>query len=193
MKNSSVINFREVMITVILAVLCGFIYFGWGPVWTIVDGIIPSGGEVVYGMWFIAAALVGYIVQKPGVALIAELAAATAEALMGGQWGLQTLMYGFVQGIGVEIIFALGGYRKFNNAVMFIAGAAAAAGSLIYQGIIGELAELSSGVLTATIIIRLLSGGILGGLLAKVIVDLLGKTGVLNSYKLVRNKLEKPF
>lgn len=193
MKNSPVVNFREVMITVILAVLCGFIYFGWGPVWTVVNGILPSGGEVVYGMWFIAAALVGYIVQKPGVALIAEMAAATAEAIMGGQWGLSTLIYGFFQGVTVELVFALFRYRNFSTGVMFFAGAAAAVGSLIAQAVTGGLAEYTTGVLISTIIIRLISGGIFAGVLAKVIADLLGKAGVLNSYKIVRSKLEKPF
>jgi energy-coupling factor transport system substrate-specific component len=193
MKNSRVVNLREVMITVILSILCSFLYLGWGPVYGVVNGLIPSGGEVVYGMWFIAAVLAAYIVQKPGVALLAEMAAAAGEALLGGHWGMQTLVYGFAQGIAVELIFALFVYRNFHVTVLMLAGAMAAVGSFVVQWVVGDLAELTSGVLTSMIIIRLLSGAILGGLLAKLIVDLLVPTGVLNAYALVRNKMEKPF
>jgi energy-coupling factor transport system substrate-specific component len=193
MKNSYVVNFREIMITVILAVLCGFLYIAWAPLYYAVDAIYPGAGEVVYGTWFIAGALAAYIVQKPGVALIAEMAAASGELIMGSPWGLQVLLYGLAQGAATELMFALARYKKFNVGTMLLAGAAAALASLVYDALTGGLSELATGPMIAKIVIRTISGAILGGLLAKIIVEMLSKTGVLNSYAIIRRKMENPF
>ncbi|MFD2171821.1 ECF transporter S component [Tumebacillus lipolyticus] len=193
MKNSYVVNFREIMITVILAVLCGFIYIAWAPLYYLLDGVFPGGGEIIYGTWFIAGPLAAYIVRKPGVALIAEMAAASGELFMGSPWGLQVLLYGLAQGVATELIFALFRYQKFNVSTMLLGGAAAAAASLLFEGLTGGLAELATGPMIAKIAMRTISGAILGGLLAKIIVDLLAKTGVLNNYAIIRQKMENPF
>ncbi|ARU61592.1 hypothetical protein CBW65_11655 [Tumebacillus avium] len=193
MKNSYVVNFREIMMTVILAVLCGFIYIAWAPLYGVADAIYPGAGEVVYGTWFIAGVLAAYIVQKPGVALIAEVAAASGEFIMGGPYGLSTLLYGVAQGAATELVFALLRYRTFNVSTLMLGGAAAALASLGYDALTGGLAELTTGPMIAKIAIRTISGAILGGLLAKIIVDALAKTGALNNYAIIRKKMEKPF
>ncbi|TCP55703.1 energy-coupling factor transport system substrate-specific component [Tumebacillus sp. BK434] len=193
MKNSYVVNFREIMITVILAVLCGFIYIAWAPLYGVMDGIYPGLGEIVYGTWFIAGVLAAYIVQKPGVAFIAEVAAASGEFIMGGPYGLSTLLYGVAQGAATELVFALFRYRNFHVSTLMIGAAAAALASLGYDALTGGLAELSTAPMLMKIIIRTVSGAILGGLLAKIIVDALAKTGALNNYAIIRKKMEKPF
>lgn len=192
MKNGYVINFREVMITVILAVLCGFLYISWAPLFYAVDAFTPGAGEIVYGTWFIAGPLAAFIVRKPGVALIAELAAASGELLMGSPWGLNVLLYGLAQGAASEAVFALFRYRKFTVGTMILAGAAAAIASLTYDALTGGLTDLTTWAMVTKIVVRTVSGAILGGLLAKLIVDVLAKTGVLNSYAVVRSKLSNP-
>jgi energy-coupling factor transport system substrate-specific component len=193
MKTSNVVNFREVMITVILAILCGFLYVGWAPLFMAVDTALPGAGDSVYGMWFIAGVLAALIVQKPGVALLAEVAAASGELLMGGPYGLSTLLYGLAQGAATELIFAIFGYKNFKLPVLLLAGVAAAGASLIYDAFSGSLAELSTAALLAKVVIRAISGALLAGLLAKILVNLLVKTGVLNSYAIVKKKMERPF
>lgn len=193
MKNSYVVNFREIMITVILAVLCGFLYIAWAPLYGVMDGIYPGLGEIVYGTWFIAGVLAAYIVQKPGVAFIAEMAAASGEFIMGGPYGLSTLLYGMAQGAATELVFALFRYRTFNVSTLMLGAAAAALASLGYDALTGGLADLETAPMLMKIVIRTVSGAILGGLLAKIIVDALAKTGALNNYAIIRKKMEKPF
>lgn len=192
MKNSYVVNFREVMITVILSVLCGFLYISWQVPYYGMDAILPGGGELVYGTWFIAGPLAAYIVRKLGVAIIAEMAAASGELLMGSPWGLSVLLYGLAQGAATEAVFALFRYRKFNVMTLLLAGAAAAVASLVYDALTGGLAEYTTAIMWAKIAMRTVSGAILGGLLAMILVNLLAKTGVLNSYNVVRGKLHNP-
>jgi ABC-type thiamin/hydroxymethylpyrimidine transport system permease subunit len=68
----------------------------------------------------------------------------------------------------------------------------AAIASLVYDALTGGLAELTTGAMIAKIVVRTVSGAFLGGLLAKLIVDLLAETGVLNSYAIVRSKSNNP-
>jgi len=194
MKNAHVVNLREMMVTVVIAILCGIVFYFWAPLWNVVGSLFyNTGGELIYGMWFIAATLAAYIIQKPGVAIVAEMGAATMEALIGGQWGATTLVYGLMQGLAVELVFALGGYKRYNLFTLLIAGAMAAVGSFAVQWFYGDLAELETNILWLMIGLRVLSGAVLAGLLAKLIVDALKQTGVLNAYQVVRSGLNDPF
>ncbi|WP_170119418.1 ECF transporter S component [Tumebacillus permanentifrigoris] len=191
MKTSRVVNFREIMITVILSMICGVAYFGWGFFYNVLDAALPSSTELIYGLWFVASIITAYIVQKPGVAMLSEVAAAFVEMIFGGQWGLSTLVFGLIQGAAAELIFAGFRYRSFHLGVVVLAGMASAAASIpidYYQGYIGDL---TTGMLVLKIVLRLLSGAILAGVLGKVVGDLLAKTGVLNSYLLVRSKSDR--
>ncbi|HEY8449949.1 MAG TPA: ECF transporter S component, partial [Bacillota bacterium] len=148
--------------------------------------IHPAGGEVVYGVWFIASIVAGYIVQKPGVALAAEIASASGELLLGSAFGLTVLVYGIAQGLGAEAVLALFRYRRYGLPVLMLAGAAAGAGSLLMDLYYGQFKDLAAGALALTVAVRLLSGALLAGLLGKVIVDSLVATGVLNAYAVAR-------
>ena len=58
-------------------------------------------------MWLVPAVLAPLIIRKPGAALFAEMVAAGVSALLGSQWGPDTLLSGFVQGAAAELVFAL--------------------------------------------------------------------------------------
>ncbi|MBL0386770.1 ECF transporter S component [Tumebacillus sp. ITR2] len=191
MKTSRVVNFREVMITVILSMICGVAYFGWGFLYNVMEAGLPGSSEIIYGLWFVASILTAYIVQKPGIAMLSEVAAAFVEMIFGGQWGLSTLVFGLIQGAAAELIFAGFRYRTFNMGTVILAGMASAAASVpidYYQGYIGDL---TTGMLVLKIALRLLSGALFAGVLGKIVGDLLAKTGVLNSYQLIRSKTDR--
>ena len=73
-------------------------------------GLAPFNFEIVYGVWFMAATLAAFILQKPGVALVTEVLAAFLELLM-GNFPL-VITTGLVQGVGLELGFAVFGYKK---------------------------------------------------------------------------------
>ena len=62
------------------------------------------------------AVLAPLIVRKPGAALFAEMVAAGVSALLGSQWGADTLLSGFVQGAAAELVFAFVGYQRWSFA-----------------------------------------------------------------------------
>ena len=102
--------------------------------------------------------------------------------------GKVTLITGASQGIGAEIAFLLFGYRTFNTFTLMLSGVFAAVGSMIYSLIVNGFAYYTTTTLLLTFSLQLVSGALLGGLLAKIIVDALVKTGTLNGYAVGRQK-----
>ncbi|WP_310365115.1 ECF transporter S component [Neobacillus drentensis] len=183
---------KEVVLAVILAVACGVIYLGWSTLWIPISALVgPVGAGFMFGIWVIASPIVAYIIRKPGAAFIAEVAAAAVELLTGSHFGLSALLVGVFQGIGAEIAFAIFGYKRYNLFTLMLSGAFAAIGSMIYNLIANGLGYYSMEVFFTTLGIHVISGMILGGLLAKVIVDALAKTGVLEQYELMKEKRKR--
>ncbi|MGE6630550.1 ECF transporter S component [Bacillus sp. NPDC077027] len=183
---------KEVVLAVILSVACGVIYLGWSTLYLPITALVgPAGGNIMFGIWVIASPIVAYIIRKPGAALIAETAAAAVELLTGSHFGLSALLIGVFQGIGAEIAFALFGYKRYNVWVLMLSGGLAAVGAMTYSLIAKGFSYYTPEVLLATLGTQIISGVILGGLLAKFVVDALAKTGVLNQYAIMRAQRSK--
>ncbi len=113
-------------------------------------GLAPFGYEIFYGIWFMAATVAAFIIQKPGVAVVTEFLAAFIEFLMGNMGGPLVLISGLMQGIGAELGFAFFRYRRFdmpacayrhNGAVFCLAwGFVQNAYALITRNVVGMLA-----------------------------------------------------
>ncbi|MGG3450509.1 ECF transporter S component [Domibacillus aminovorans] len=183
---------KEVVLTVILAVACGVIYLGWSTLWIPISAIVgPMGAGFMFGIWVIASPIVAYIIRKPGAAFIAEVAAAAVELLTGSHFGLSALLIGVFQGIGSEIAFAIFRYKRYNLFTLMLSGALAAVGGMIYHLMANGFGYYTPGVLFTTLGINIISGMILGGLLAKVVVDALAKTGVLEQYEIMKEQRKR--
>ncbi|HEY1213415.1 MAG TPA: ECF transporter S component, partial [Bryobacteraceae bacterium] len=128
------------------------------------------------------------VIRKPGVALLAEVAAATIEALFGGSWGVSTLVYGVLQGLGAEIIFALFLYRRANVAVTVLASFAAAVLSLVVDYYYGYIDQLTFWNYCLFIGLRLAGSALIAGVFAYYLAAALGRTGVLNLLRPVSKK-----
>ncbi|WP_017813398.1 MULTISPECIES: ECF transporter S component [Paenibacillus] len=180
---------KEVVLTVILAVACGVLYLGWSTLWIPISALVgPVGAGFMFGIWIIASPIVAYIIRKPGAALIAEVAAAAVEMLTGSHFGLSALLVGVFQGLGAEIAFAIFGYKRYNVFTLMLSGALAAVGSIAYNLVANGLGYYTTQMFFLTLGIHVISGIVLGGLLAKVIVEALARTGVLNPYEIMKSR-----
>lgn len=183
---------KEVVLAVILSVACGVIYLGWSTLYLPITALVgPAGGNIMFGIWVIASPIVAYIIQKPGAALIAETASAAVELLTGDHFGLSALLIGVCQGLGAEIAFALFGYKRYRMWTLMLSGAFAAVGAMAYSLVANGFGYYTPQVLLITLMTQIISGMILGGCLAKVVVDALSKTGVLNQYAIMKEKRNK--
>ncbi|WP_155982669.1 ECF transporter S component [Paucisalibacillus sp. EB02] len=177
--------------TVFAAVYLGVFYLGLGLQTALTPfGFAPFGFEIIYGVWFMAATIAAYIIRKPGAALITEVLAAVIELMMGNAGGVTLLLAGFIQGLGVELGFALFRYKRFNLFSMTVAGICAAVFIFIYELFYLQYYLLSPVLLTGQLMIRFLSAFIFAGLISKLTCDGLTKTGVLKSYSIGRGRVE---
>jgi len=183
---------KEVVLMVVLSVACGVLYLGWSSLYLPISALVgPVGSNFMFGIWVIASPIVAYIIQKPGAAFISEVAAAAVELLTGSHFGLSALLIGVFQGLGAEAAFALFRYRKYHVSVLMLSGAFAAVGSMLYSILANGFGYYTSGTLLLTLIIQVISGMLLGGLLAKVIVDSLFATGALDQFSINKQKASK--
>ncbi|MDO6657557.1 MULTISPECIES: ECF transporter S component [Bacillaceae] len=172
------LKLSDILITIVIALVFGIIYKLWGPVYNVFKPFGLHIGDVIYGMWFIAGTVAVLLLRKPGVALLAETAAASGEFLVGSEYGLSVLLYGIVQGLGTELMFALFGYKRYTAFVAALGGIAAAVGSIVMDAAYGYVMDLALWNLLLLIGARLIGGFLLAGLLAYFLVEALEKTGV---------------
>ncbi|HET8568608.1 MAG TPA: ECF transporter S component [Candidatus Limnocylindria bacterium] len=126
----------DIVVAATIGVAFGVVFWAWNQVWaaaTPAFAAAPPAQNLIYGVWLVPAVLGALVVRKPGAALFTELVAATVSALIGSQWGLDTLVSGALQGGAAELVFLLFGYRRWSAATAVIAGAAAAVGAWIHD------------------------------------------------------------
>ena len=107
------LKLTDILVTIVIAIAFGIVYILWGTVYYAVQPLGLHLDQLLYGMWFIAGTVAYFIIRKPGVALLAEIAAASGEFLLGSPWGLTVLLSGVVQGLFAELVFMAFRYKRF--------------------------------------------------------------------------------
>jgi len=183
----------DIIIASVLGVACGLIFWLWnsiGYAWfTAMDALTPGFGGLAVGIWLIGGVLGGLVIRKPGAALFVELLAAIVSALLGNQWGIETMYSGLAQGLGAELVFAAFGYRRFTLPVAMLAGVGAAVGAFILE--LFTSANLAKSLTFNSIYLTCLviSSAILAGLLGHWLVRALAATGALDRFAAGRKRV----
>ena len=173
------LTLTDVLITVVIALVFAVIYSLWDGIYTILQPFGLHLNELVYGMWFIAAIVAYLIIRKPGVALIAEFAAASGETIVLLQFDISLIMYGLIQGLVCELVFMFFRYKSTSLMVAVLAGIAAALSTLPLDWYYGYLGHLETWNLALMFSLRILSGAIVAGWLGHLLYKALKETGVL--------------
>ncbi|XID92450.1 ECF transporter S component [Paenibacillaceae bacterium WGS1546] len=177
-KKSRGLKLTDILITVVIAVVFGIIYKLWGPMYDVFKPIGLHAEQLSYGMWFLAGTFAFLVLRKPGVAVLAEVAAASVSALLGSEWGVSTLWYGLLQGLGAELVFAAFLYRNASVWSASLAAIGAAAGSLVLDFGYGYIGQLSAWNYTLLIGFRLIGSVVIAGIFAYSLSKALELTGV---------------
>lgn len=126
----------ELMTTAVIGVVFGIAYWGWSSGYTAIDAAAPALGAakgLLGGPWLIAGVVAGFVVRRPGAALIAETLAAAVSGIIGTQWGASVLLAGVLQGLGVELALALFLFRSYRVWVAALGGVLAAVFETLYE------------------------------------------------------------
>lgn len=172
----------DIVVVAILAVAFGVVFWAWNVyVWQWLKPLGEPWEYIISGMWLMPAVVAPLIVRKPGAALFAELVAAIVSVILGSQWGLDTLLSGFVQGAGAELVFGFLIYRNFGPIVAFVAGAGAGVGEALHDINVyypTYAANLQIGIAALEIV----SGALIAGIGGWLLVKELRRTGALQAF-----------
>jgi energy-coupling factor transport system substrate-specific component len=130
---------RDIVIAAVIGVAFGVVFWAWGLAWAAFDPVFafaPPAKDLLYAVWLIPAVLAPYIIRKPGAAVFAEMVAAGVSALLGSQWGVDTLLSGFLQGAAAELVFAFTLYRNWSFGVLALAAVASALAAWLHDWVL---------------------------------------------------------
>ncbi len=126
----------DILVAAAIGVAFGVVFWAWNLVWAAATPVFlafPPSQYLLYGIWLLPGVLGGLVVRKPGAALFTELVAASVSALIGSQWGLDTVVSGALQGGAAELVFAAGRYRSWGPVTAVLAGAAAGVAAWLHD------------------------------------------------------------
>lgn len=188
---------KDILMIAVCAVLFGIVYLGVTYAGAALGGVLTPFGmtsmgyEPFYGIYFMAAAFAVYVIRKPGVGLVAEMLAAIIETLLGNFFGPKIILSGFVQGMGIELLFLLTSYKKFDLKTMMFSGVICSVITMGYNLIISGYNKIAVPVLLLMLVVRIISAILIDGVVVKYLGDGLAKAGVLKGYA-VSEGLEMP-
>jgi len=176
----------DLVTAAVLAVAFGVVFWAFDtfvyPGINLLTAGFPPVGELALGVWLVPAVVGALVIRRPGAAIFTEMVAANVELFLGNQWGPAVLLSGFLQGVGVEIVFAIFLWRRFGIPVAMLGGAFSAVLEIVgyewWSYVAGyswawKFIYLASGVV---------SGALIAGLLGWLIVRSLSRTRALNAF-----------
>jgi len=179
MASKNAWKLSEVVTLVVLSVALGVLWWGWTFFTVLLTPLNAIGLNYLFvGVWFTGGTLVPFLIRKPGAALLGEVLAAIVEGFV-TQWGITAAIWGLAQGLGAELIFALYRYRRYDLTVLMLAGALSGVLSWILDFFYSNYAGLQAWVWIVQVVSVIVSGALLGGLLAWLIGRGIVKTGVM--------------
>ncbi|HZI97875.1 MAG TPA: ECF transporter S component [Actinomycetales bacterium] len=171
----------DIVVASVIGVVGGFVFFAWNAAWLpLSTGLtfFPPASGILVGVWLLPGVLGGLIIRRPGAALYTELVAATLSALLGNQWGFATVWYGFLEGMGAEVVFALLLFRRWGLGAALGAGA----GAGVVVGLLDAFVyypAFSPGYKAVYVAATVVSGVVIAGLGAWALTRSIAATGAL--------------
>ena len=178
----------EMVLTTVVAVALGVSFWGWTFVYEIAKPFLKLSGlsYLVAGFWIFASVFLSQIVRKPGIALVASIIAAFIESLL-THWGIMSVLWGIVQGLGAEIIFMIFLYRKWDLWVVILASILSATFSYGLDFYLYEYKNLSLGFNFLQLASFLISSAFFAGVLSNILSKRLLRLGLLDQFLIAKN------
>ncbi|GAA4428899.1 ECF transporter S component [Georgenia halophila] len=180
---------KDLVLMVVLGAVFGFVYWALVQAWNGLSILMGPAGDlsqhVLLGGWLIVAPIAIAIIRRPFAGIIAEVLASVIEVVfLGSPVGPLLILAAAIQGAGSELPFALTRYRRFGWGVFALSGLLGAGLVFFYSAF--RFGWYGQDIFALRLVLQCASGIVLGGLLAKVIVDALARTGVVDNFAIGR-------
>lgn len=173
---------RNIVIIAILAAIAGVVNTGVGNVWYLLNTSLgPLGGGILQGAFMWAYVLAAFLIRKPGAALLLGVIESSVEILLGNAAGIGTLGWGVCQGIGIEAVLLVSGYKRFGLLTALLAGAASSQFGTLWSSILYGWDPATSSAVWLAVPINLASGVIVSGLLGYYLDAAIARTKLIRS------------
>ncbi|WP_218925972.1 ECF transporter S component [Xylanimonas oleitrophica] len=188
------LELKDIVLMVMLGVVFGFLYWALVQAWNGLAVLMGPAGDlaqhVLLGGWLIVAPIAIAILRRPFVGIVAEVIASVIEVVfLGSPVGPILLVVAAIQGLGSELPFAAGRYRRFGWARYAVSGLMGAGLVFVFSAF--RFDWWGQDILLLRLGLQLASGVLLGGLLARVVVDALVRTGALDNFAIVRDQADR--
>ncbi|MFC2594892.1 ECF transporter S component [Corynebacterium durum] len=182
----------DIVVAAVLGVACGLLFWVWNSIgyawYTAAQAITPGFGGIATGIWLIGGVLGALVIRKPGAAIFVEVVAACVSAILGNQWGIETVYSGLAQGLGAELMFAIFVYRRFSLPVAVLGGIGAAVGGWALELVTSANYAMSVTFNVIYLSTMCISGALLAGALGFALVRGLAATGALDRFAVGRER-----
>lgn len=174
---------RDIVLTAVFSAMAGAIYLGWDFLFKALPPVVnPVAAASFNGLWWIAGGIVPYVIRRPGAALLAESVGGFVEFALGSPYGIQAFTIGIAQGLGIELGFMLGGYRRWGPGWLMMSCALGGVGNYLYSYFYYGVDAYSKANQAGYLIVTMISGAVLAGLLSWLLAKALFRTGVLANF-----------
>ena len=175
----------DIVVASVIAVACAFLFLVWNVGYEVPSAaltpLLPGLQGLLAGPWLIAGILGGLIIRKPGAAIYTELVASVISALIGNKWAALTLVSGFTQGLGAELVLLIFLYRVWRLPIAVLAGAGAGLACGITDRILWY-PGVDTLFTTVYIASTTVSGAVIAGLGGWLLMKALAATGALGRF-----------
>jgi energy-coupling factor transport system substrate-specific component len=192
---SKLFTLKDLVLIAVLGTVLGFLYWALVQAWTALSILMGPAGDLaqhlLLGGWLIVAPIAVAIVRRPFAGVIAEVLASVIEVVfLGSAVGPMLIVAAAIQGAGSELPFAVTCYRRFGWLTYALSGLCGAGFVFVFSAF--RSGWFGQDILLLRLVIQLVSGVALGGLLAKVVVDGLARTGVVDNFAIGRALADRP-
>lgn len=173
----------EMVFICVSSVALGVAFWGWTFAYEITKPALKLVGlnYLAAGFWIFASVFTPLIVRRPFVAIIASVIAAGVEGVI-THWGAMALVWGLVQGLGAEVIFAATGYRKWSLYTVLAASMMSATASFMLDYFYYGYAQMALTLQVTQYLSFVISAAVFAGFLSYILFARLKKLNLLNRY-----------
>ena len=188
-SSSTKFSVFEFVFIAVVSVAIGVSFLAWNGVYEFTKPILKIYGlnYLSSGYWILPSVFLSGIIRRPFVAIMASVIAASVEGLF-AHWGITALLWGFVQGLGAEIIFLIFAYKKWDLKVMILASILSSLFSFALDYEYYGYQLLSPTLVMTQLTSYVLSSIFLAGVLSTYLTRRLLKIGVLNNFLIAKEK-----
>ena len=173
---------REWIIIASLAAVMGVFLYFMDTMWSVFSNLLgPTFMALTFGIYALSALLPGYLLRKPGAALLGSVFAAVINILVGSPFGIHIIVAGSLQGLGAEVAFGITRYKKYGIGNFMLAGIFITLFVSSRDYFVFSLGMLPPALLIATLAIRIVSISIISYFICVAIGAALKKTNLIKN------------